>query len=320
VRSRIRFATTVAVALAVVLLGVPVMVFGVVTRNLGAVGLVVAGSLIAIGAGAYLASWQARRLAEPMVFLAATAEQLGSGQLRIRAPHSGIEEIDLVAEELARSGDRMARRLASERRFASDASHQLRTPLTALSMRLEEIELLSDRPEVKEEARISLEQIDRLACTIDDLLGRTRNGAAPPRGQLEVADVVVQQEEEWRPAFAAAGRQLVVQAPRGLTVAASPGTLPQVIATLLENSLVHGGGTTTLRARGAQGGIVIEVSDGGPGVDEAIAPYIFERHVTDGRGTGLGLAVARDVLAADGGRLELSRRRPPLFTVFLPAD
>ncbi|MDR1825394.1 MAG: HAMP domain-containing histidine kinase [Bifidobacteriaceae bacterium] len=319
-RARIRFSTTLAVSVAVVLLGVPMLVFGILTRTWVAVVLVVLGSVGAVVVGSWLASWQARRLSEPMVFLAATAEQLGSGQLRIRAPISGIEEIDLVAEELARSGDRMARRLNLERRFASDASHQLRTPLTALSMRLEEIELASNQPEVKEEARISLEQIHRLAATIDELLGRTRHGALPPRRQLAVADVVSQQEEEWRPAFAAAGRQLVVAAPDGLTVTASHGTLPQVIATLLENSLVHGGGTTTLRARSAQGGIVIEVTDQGPGVADSLAPHIFERSVTNGRGTGLGLAVARDVLAADGGRLELSRRRPPLFTVFLPAN
>ncbi|MCW1043422.1 hypothetical protein OJ597_13685, partial [Streptococcus anginosus] len=73
-----------------------------------------------------------------------------------------IEEIDLVQEELVRTGERMAGRLAAERQFAANASHQLRTPLTALSMRLEEIELITDDPEIQSEVRVCLEQVERL--------------------------------------------------------------------------------------------------------------------------------------------------------------
>ncbi|MDR3361216.1 MAG: hypothetical protein LBO20_11400, partial [Bifidobacteriaceae bacterium] len=124
-------------------------------RALPAVGIVVFACVVAMAAGMVFAARQARRISAPLVYLSATAEQLGAGQMRIEAPQAGIEEIDLVAEELARSGDRMAKRLALERQFASDASHQLRTPLTALSMRLEEIEYLSTQAEVQEEARVA---------------------------------------------------------------------------------------------------------------------------------------------------------------------
>jgi signal transduction histidine kinase len=266
-----------------------------------------------------LAARQAQRISAPLVYLAATAEQLGSGQLRIEPPKAGIEEIDLVAEELARSGQRLAKRLAKERQFASDASHQLRTPLTALSMRLEEIEYVSTEPEVEEEARIALEQIERLSTTIDELLGRNRGGSGAPRRLLRLSEVFHQQQEEWQPVFAQAGRTLVTSVDESLSVVASPGSLTQVIATLLENSVAHGDGVTTLRGREVQGGVAVEVTDEGPGVSEELAPKIFERRFSTGGSTGLGLAVARDLMAAEGGRLELSQRRPPVFTVFLSA-
>jgi signal transduction histidine kinase len=211
----------------------------------------------------------------------------------------------------------MARRLAAEREFSSDASHQLRTPLTALSMRLEEIESMTDQDDVREEARISLEQIERLSSTISELLGRSSRDKAETIEALHLVEIVNQQEEEWSPIFAAADRSLSLDVDPNLWVLATPGALAQVIATLLENSLKHGGGSTRLSARKASGGVAIEVSDDGPGVLDEIAPHIFERHVTSGGGTGLGLALARDLAAHDAGRLELSARRPATFTLFL---
>jgi signal transduction histidine kinase len=290
-------------------------------RALPAVGIVLLLCAVAAGAGLTLAARLARRLSAPLVLLSATAEQLGAGQLRSEPPKVGIEEIDLVAEELARSGNRLAKRLAKERQFAADASHQLRTPLTALSMRLEEIEYLSTEPEVQEEARVALEQIERLSNTIDELLGRNRSRRpSKSRRLLRLSEVFQQQQEEWQPVFARAGRTMVTTVDESLAVTASPGTLTQVIATLLENSVVHGAGLTTLRGREVQGGVAIEVTDEGPGVSAELAPRIFERSFSTGGSTGLGLSLARDLMASEGGRLELSQRRPPVFTVFLSAS
>lgn len=281
--------------------------------------LVVGAAVIAFAAGIAMAVWQANRISAPLVYLAASAEQLGSGQVRPRLEPSGVEEIDLVAAELARSSDRLAGRLAAERQFASDASHQLRTPLTALSMRLEEISMASDDPAVQEEARISLEQVERLVGVVDDLLASSRRAQGGTTEAVSLLDVVHQQEEEWVPTFAKAGRDLVVDVPAEYQVLATPGALAQVLATLIENSLKHGGGTTTVRARpsGTSGAIVTEVSDEGAGVPDDLAPRIFEREVTSGAGTGLGLALARDLAASDGGRLELAQRRPAVFALFL---
>ena len=290
----------------------------VVWRTVRTVALVVVAALVAFGAGIAMALWQARRLAAPLVYLAASAEQLGSGQVRPRLEPSGVEEIDLVAAELVRSADRLAGRLAAERQFASDASHQLRTPLTALSMRLEEIAEATDSPDVREEARVALEQVERLVTVVDDLLTRSRRAQGGTTEAVHLAEVLLQQREEWAPTYRRAGRTLVVEVPQDVSVLATPGALAQVIATLVENSLKHGDGTTTVRSRpSGAGAVVIEVADEGPGVPDDLAPRIFEREVTSGKGTGLGLALARDLVAADGGRLELAQRRPPVFAVFL---
>ncbi|WP_454860890.1 sensor histidine kinase [Promicromonospora soli] len=287
-------------------------------KAINVVVLVVFGSVGAFAAGAVTAAWQANRLAQPFVYLAASAEQLGAGQVRPRLDLSGVEEIDLVAAELARSSDRLAARLAVERQFTSDASHQLRTPLTALTMRLEEITLTSTEPEVQEEARISLEQVERLVGVVDDLLARSRRAQGGTTESVDVAVLFLQQEEEWRESFERADRHLNVEDSGGARVLATPGALAQVLSTLLENSLKHGGGTTTLRIReGQRGAMAIEVTDEGEGVPEDMQGKIFDRGVTSGDGTGLGLALARDLVAADGGNLQLTQRTPPVFTVFL---
>lgn len=296
-----------------------VSAIGAYVKSAQTVVLVVIAGIVAIAAGIAVAVWQANRLSAPLVYLAASAEQLGSGQVRPRLEPSGVEEIDLVAAELARSADRLAGRLAAERQFTQDASHQLRTPLTALTMRLEEITLASDDPEVVEEARISLEQVERLVTVVDDLLAASRRSQGGTTEAVVLADVVHQQEEEWAPTFERAGRRLVIEVPDGMQVLATPGALAQIIATLLENSLKYGDGTTTVRSRpsGTTGAVAIEVADEGEGVADDVATRIFERGTTTGGSTGLGLALARDLAAADGGRLDLVQRRPPVFALFL---
>ncbi|WP_313277358.1 ATP-binding protein [Timonella senegalensis] len=302
------------------LVTISISYWDVFMRSFQVVSLVISAAFVAFGAGIWVAVWQANRLSAPLVYLAASAEQLGSGQVRPHVEKSGVEEIDLVADELTRSADRLAVRIAAERQFASDASHQLRTPLTALSMRLEEISMLADDSlEIQEEARISLEQVERLVATVDDLLSRSRKAQGGTTEPVHLEEVLQQQEEEWRPIFAKAGRELSMVREGDFMVLATPGALAQVLATLIENSLKHGAGTTTVVAKqkGPRGGIVVQVSDEGEGVPDELVPKIFERGVTSGAGTGLGLPLAKDLAATDGARLELSVPRPAQFTLHL---
>jgi signal transduction histidine kinase len=284
--------------------------------------LVVTGSLalLAVGVAVGLAVFQARRLARPMQELAGAADRLGSGDARPLGRRFGVAELDRVAEGLDESAQRISDMLAAEREFAADASHQLRTPLTALSMRLEEMVGAADQPAVvREEGAAALVQTERLAEVVSQLLGRTRSRAGGSRKRVSIDDVVAQQVVEWDPAFRRKNRKLEVAGDKNLRAYGKPGTLSQVIATLLDNALVHGAGTVTIRTSRTPNSVVIEVRDEGKGVPAELVPRIFERSVSGKPGgTGLGLALARSIAAADGGNVVLVRPKPAVFAVFLP--
>jgi signal transduction histidine kinase len=280
-------------------------------------GMVVGLAVVAVLAGVLVARLEARRFSEPMTQLVDRAERLGAGESHFQPLVTGIREVDRVSDVLARSAHQMTRSLASERDFASDASHQLRTPLTALLMRLEEIAVTEDLNIVREEASIAITQVERLTTVVDDLLSRTRRGhdVMPPTVSLD--SVIASLQREWQPAFEQAHRSVRVHGQRGLSVRATPVALSQVLSTLLENSLAHGRGTVDVEARRSGPSVVVEVSDQGEGVPAAVAPHIFERSVSTAQSTGLGLALARDLAEANGGRLELIQRQPAIFALFL---
>lgn len=288
--------------------------------------IILAVALLAVVAAAVLAVRQAHRVAAPLTDLAETAERLGSGDPRPRHRRYGVPELDRVADVLDASADRIGRMLTAERRLAADASHQLRTPLTALSMRLEEIIAMAegdepgDRAVVREEATIALAQVERLTDVVQRLLTNSRDPRTGSAVSFDLDEVVKQQIEEWKPAYRSAGRAIVRSGKTGLRAVGTPGAVAQVLATLIENSLMHGEGTVALRTRVTGNQVVVEVTDEGPGVDEALGSRVFERTVSGHNSTGLGLAVARDLAEADGGRLELLQQLPPVFALFLSRE
>ncbi|MFD7262034.1 ATP-binding protein [Streptomyces sp. NPDC059874] len=285
-----------------------------VGRTLAVVGAV---ALLAVVAAVLLAVRQANRLASPLTDLAETAERLGSGDPRPRHRRYGVPELDRVADVLDSSAERIGRMLTAERRLAADASHQLRTPLTALSMRLEEITVTDDLETVREEATIALTQVERLTDVVQRLLTNSRDPRTGSAVPFDLDEVVKQQVEEWRPAYRSAGRAIVRSGKQGVRAVGTPGAVAQVLATLVENALMHGGGTVALRTRVVGNQAVLEVTDEGPGVPPDLGNRIFERAISGRNSTGIGLAVARDLAEADGGRLELLQAQPPVFALFL---
>ena len=275
---------------------------------------------LAMAVAVALAMIQARRLSRPLQELAGAADRLGSGDASPLGNRYGIPELDRVAEGLDGSAQRISELLAAEREFAADASHQLRTPLTALSMRLEEILAAADQPDVvHEEGTAALLQAERLTEVVGQLLGRTHRSQARRPAEVSVDDVVAQQVVEWDPAFRRRNRKLEVAGEKNLTAHVTSGTLSQLIATLLDNALVHGAGTVKIRTSLTPKSVVIEVRDSGRGVRAELVPQIFERNVSGKPGgTGLGLALARSIAEAEGGQVVLVRPRPAVFAIFLP--
>ncbi|TMR03484.1 HAMP domain-containing histidine kinase [Actinomadura soli] len=278
------------------------------------------GSLALLGVAVTvgLAMVQARKLTLPLIDLAETADRLGTGNARPRRRRYGVPEVDRVAEVLDRSAVRIADLVASSREFASDASHQLRTPLTALSMRLEEMIEAADYPDVvREEGAAAVTQAERLVAVVEQLLARARHDRTGGAVASPIDEIIAQQVEEWRPIFRRDGRDVRIVGEQGLVGMTNPEGLSQIVATLLDNSLMHGAGTVTIHTKPGASGVVVEVGDEGAGIPPELEPRIFERSVSGGRGTGLGLYLARSLAIVDGGRLELIQSRPAVFGVFL---
>jgi signal transduction histidine kinase len=274
--------------------------------------------VLSVATGAVVATVTARRLAEPLRDVAARAARLGAGDFRSAAERHGIPELDRVSDVLDTSAVALAELVQRERNLLGDVSHQMRSRLTALQLRLDELSTHPD-PAVCKEAAAALEQAERLSGVLDELLEAARAARAAGAEPTDLRDALAGVIEEWQPRLRAAGRTFKVRMPERLLARVTPARIREAVGALLENALRHGGGTVTLSARATEHGLQVEVADGGAGVPEELVPHVFDRGVSVRSSTGLGLALARALVEADGGRLELSRPRPPVFTIFLPA-
>jgi signal transduction histidine kinase len=276
-------------------------------------GLAVGIVILAIGAALLLS----RRLASPLERLASAARRLGHGDFSVRSPRTGVAEADSVAEALDVTAERLGDLVAQERAFSSNASHQLRTPLAALRLELEALEMRGNPPE---EVSRALAEVDRLQATIDTLLSVARD-SADRSSESDLPTLLSEIEERWHGPLAAEGRPLRV-AVNGddLVAQASPSVVSEVIGVLLDNAYRHGSGAVTVTARAAAGSIAVDVEDEGQGFSGDPEPA-FERHSgsADGEGHGIGLDLARSLALAEGGRLLVTRAGPaPVLTLLLP--
>ncbi|TQM42672.1 ATP-binding protein [Pseudonocardia cypriaca] len=288
------------------------------TEQLQVTAVVLLLVVLSVGTGAVVATVTARRLAEPLRGVADRAARLGAGDFRAVPGRHGIPELDRVSDVLDTSAVALADLLQRERALVGDVSHQLRSRLTALQLRLDELAAHPD-PTARSEALAALEQAERLTEVLDELLAAARVARAAGAEPQDLREMLGAVAEEWRPTLKAKGRSIKVRVPDGLLARVTPARIREAVGALLDNAIQHGSGTVTLSARTAESSLLVEVTDAGAGVPEELVPHVFDRGVSVGSSTGIGLALARALVEADGGRLELSRPRPPIFTIFLPA-
>jgi signal transduction histidine kinase len=270
---------------------------------------------------AVLISWLialrlARNLARPLEDLSAKASRLGNGDFSVQAEHSGIPEIDSVNQSLNDTAIRIGGILERERAFSTNASHQLRTPLTGLRLSLE---TALDSPDFNPDIalRSAIESAEQLERTVDDLLSLARD-PHPPAQPLEPEPVIRELHTAWQEQIAVGGRSLQIEIdPRAPMANAAPSAVRQILTVLIDNALKHGSGLVTVSARDAGEALAIDVADEGTRA-ELDERQIFQRRA-EKTGSGIGLALARSLAEAEGGRLHLSQLNPTVFTLLLLA-
>ncbi|GAA1097116.1 sensor histidine kinase [Tsukamurella spumae] len=275
---------------------------------------------LSVTAGVVVAAVTASRVADPVQDVADRAQRLADGDFRPDPNRHGIEELDRVLDVLDAATVEIADRLQRERQIVGDVSHQLRSRLTAIHIRLDELTLHAD-PEVVSEARAALDQVDRLTSSVSDMVQMARTERTP-QGTVDIRAELTPLLADLAPSFEKAGRRLTVVSGREapLPARATATRVREATAVLVDNALVHGHGEVrvTLGAVGAHT-VLVTVSDEGSGISDGDAQRIFRRGYSVGNGTGVGLALARASIEGDGGRLQLQSRRPTTFAIFLPA-
>ncbi|WP_026912646.1 sensor histidine kinase [Patulibacter minatonensis] len=291
---------------------------GVRGDDVGTVWVAIAGlAVLALGAAVALATVQSRRLAAPLEELSRRVERVGEPTYDDGPVTGNVPEIDRVQVALNRADGRLADLIRREREFTANASHQLRTPLTGLRMRLEELRTLADRPAMSVEADAALVQVDRLVATIEHLETAARHRDDAP-DRVDVGGLVAEHVDagRWRSRFDDADRDLLVLSDDATWGRAAPETVRQILDVLLQNALDHGTGRTRVRATSPGDFVRLRVADDGR-IGGTDATAIFGRGV--GTGSGIGLTVARELARRDGGDLLLVDTAPTTFEALFPA-
>ena len=212
----------------------------------------------------------------------------GSPPTAARQTKSNIPELDRVSEVLDSATVEIAGRLQHEHALVADVSHQLRSRLTAVRLRLDELSTHPD-PDVVGEANEAMAQVDRLTVAIDELVRASRSEGTAGTEEIGVLDELSGVIAEWKRNFEEASRRLELVGDSTVTAAVTGSRLREAVAVLVDNALSHGGGTCTVSVRlvpamdttaldsserRREPLACIEVTDEGAGVSDELAPPI----------------------------------------------
>jgi signal transduction histidine kinase len=279
----------------------PVVVIGVVLL------------IVSAAAGILLA----RRLSRPFVRLASVARDFGTGALEHDTHDFRIPEARAIDEALRSSARTLEERIRREHEFAANASHQLRTPITALRLELEDLSLWPETSgPVREQLGHALREIDRLSDAIAELLELARGGTPGADEWVGLDGMLVQAGNRWR-AQADTSRRSITVKPDAVRSVNAPAPASQILDVLIHNALKHGKGRVTVSGAPGKGYVTVHVSDEGP---RPHGNAIFQR--TPGKSTaggeGIGLALSAELAEALGGHLLLESAAKTTFALILP--
>ena len=274
--------------------------------------LVVVGvGLAALALGLGLAWVLAGSLARPLRALATTARRVEDGELDARAEVTGAREQQEVAIAFNEMTDRLGQVLEAQREFVGNASHQLRTPLTGLRLRLEAAGLKSDDAAVRHELELAEAEVERLTRLLNSLLTLARGGDRPTlRTPASLRGASESAYERWLPRAEATGHTLALEGDGDALVRAADEDVAITLDNLIENALVYAPAGTKVTVTWDRNGH-LAVLDEGPGVPPGEERRLFERFRrgrSDRPGTGLGLAIVEALARRWGGSASISTR------------
>ena len=271
------------------------------------IGVIIVGAT-GLAAGLVIAFALAGSLARPLSRLAATARRLGSGDLTARAGNvRGAREIDELGHSFDEMADRLERTVQAQREFVANASHQLRTPLTGMKLRLESAAAQSDDAEVQRQVKAAETEVDRLAETVNRLLLMSREveaGTAATSRRADLREAATRACERWGER---AERMASTVQTRGDTAVAEidPTDLDQILDNLLDNAIAYAPGAVVIET----GPTFVAVRDQGPGIPaeerERVTERFYRGRGAPSGGSGLGLAIVRDLAERWGGSVAL---------------
>lgn len=279
---------------------------------------IVAVGLISLGAAALAAALMASTIVRPLRRLQRATEQVAAGDFESRAIiDEGAPEIRGLAASFNTMTERISTLVERQRSFAGDASHQLRTPLTALRLQLERaaVNIDNDPDAASRDIEAASAETERLQRLVEGLLMLARaDQAAMAIETIDVGDIVTERAAIWAPLADERGVRLTAGSIASLTARAVPGALEQIVDNYIDNALNAGGpgNEITVSAASDNGWASIHVADRGPGMPTDQLQHAFDRFWRASSaghdGSGLGLAIVRQLAEASGGEVGLANR------------
>jgi two-component system, OmpR family, sensor kinase len=295
-----------------------------VTQSVGAVHDRVRRSVLALaaigaaalGLGLVFAWFLADSLSRPLRKLAETARRVEEGDLDARAEVTGATEQREVTIAFNDMTERIGTVLAAQREFVSNASHQLRTPLTGLRLRLESAAAKAHSPDLECELVAAEQEVDRLARLLNTLLMLAREGQTPVTGRLVSLGLASKHaHERWEPRAEQRGQRLRLEAGEDVVAHATEEDLAIILDNLIENALHYSpeGSAVTIEFGREGDEAYLAVLDDGPGIAPGEEQAVFERFrrgsaSKNASGTGLGLAIVQTLVQRWGGQASLAAR------------